>query len=196
MVGKYLSEVLPKLQRQVLDVEVEVEFKRRKYKNKQRKDKTTFRLVATYNAEDRKYHAYLTDIPPDTLTAEDIATLYSARWDVELIFKELKSRYALDMIDTTNPQIVEAYIWIAILTLLVSRRIYTLVRDSSDPEKIVRYTQLRWSTIFAENASDQLTLILRYNGIQRTFDTVMSVYQSQALDPHVNRKRLMDPWRA
>jgi len=196
VVGKRLSEVLPKLQRQVLDVEVDVEFKRRKYKGKQRKDTTTFRLVALYNAEERKYHAYLTNIPPEIIVAEDIAALYSARWDVELIFKELKSRYALDMVDTTNPQIVEAYIWIAILTLLVSRRIYCLVRDNNDPEKIVRYTQLRWSTIFAENASDQLTLILRYCGIQRTFETVMGVYDSQALDPHVNRKRLMDSWRA
>lgn len=41
------------------------------------------------------------------------------------------------------------------LTLIVSRRIYTLVRSSTaHPEKMAQYTQLRWSTIFAENASD------------------------------------------
>jgi IS4 transposase len=92
---------------------------------------------------------------------EDIAKIYSARWDIELIFKELKSRYALDVVTTTNPDIVEAYIRIAILTLLVSRRIFNIVR-SLNPEKLkVRYTQLRWSTIFSENASDQLKLILQ-----------------------------------
>ena len=57
-----------------------------------------------------------------------------------------------------------------------------------------RYTQLRWSTIFAENASDLLTVILHRCGIQRTFETIMSVYESQALDPHVNRERFREEW--
>jgi putative transposase len=110
------------------------------------------------------------------------------------ISKELKSRYDLDVVNTKNTQIIEAYIWISILTLLISRRIYNIVRKYSPKEKIVRYTQLRWSTIFTENASDQLTLILRYYGIERTFETVMNVYQSQALDPHVNRERFRAEW--
>ncbi len=129
------------------------------------------------------------------LSAEDIAALYSARWDVELIFKELKSRYAMDIVDTKNPQIVEAYIWTAILTLIVSRQIYKIVRETSTKD-IIRYTQLRWSKIFAENADTQLTLILKYYGIERTIQTVMDVYHSQALDPHTNRDRLMEPWKA
>ena len=112
------------------------------------------------------------------------------------LYKELKSRYALDVVNTKNPQIVEAYIWIAILTLFVSRRIYSLVRKYSPKEMVARYTQLRWSTIFTENADRQLTLILRYCGIERTLETVMNVYSSQALDPHVNRYRFRDEWWA
>ncbi len=61
-------------------------------------------------------------------------------------------------------------------------------------EKMVRYTQERWSIIFAENASDLLTVILHRCGIERTFETVMSVYESQALDPHVNRERFREEW--
>src|SRR3989304_584006 len=107
---------------------------------------------------------------------------------------KLKSRYDLDVVNTKNPQIVEAYVWIAILTLFISRRIYNIVRKHNKKEKMVRYTQLRWSTIFTENASDQLTLILRYYGVERTFETVMNVYSSQALDPHVNRERFREDW--
>jgi IS4 transposase len=55
IVGKRLNEVLPRLKRQVLDVEVEVDFKRRKYNGKQRKDVKRFRLVAVYNPEVEKY---------------------------------------------------------------------------------------------------------------------------------------------
>ncbi len=194
--GKYLSEILPKLKRQVLDVEVEISFKRPNYngKSKTRMDTERFRLVAVYNIDEENYHVYLTNISKDDLTPEDVAKLYGARWDIELIFKELKSRYDLDVVNTKNPQIVEAYIWIAILTLFISRQIYNIVRKHNPKEKMVRYTQLRWSTIFTENASDQLTLILRYYGVERTFETVMNVYQSQALDPHVNRERFRDEW--
>jgi hypothetical protein len=55
-----------------------------------------------------------------------------------------------------------------------------------------KYTQLRWSTVFAENASDLLTVILHRCGIQRAFETIMSVYENQALDPHINRERFRD----
>jgi len=194
--GKYLSEIISKLKRQVLDVDVEISFKKPNYngKSKTRMDTERFRLVAVYNMDEENYHVYLTNISNDDLTPEDVAKLYGARWDIELIFKELKSRYDLDIVNTKNPQIVEAYIWIAILTLFISRRIYNIVRKHNPKEKLVRYTQLRWSTIFTENASDQLTLILRYYGVERTFETVMNVYSSQALDPHVNRERFRDEW--
>ncbi|AKB51081.1 Mobile element protein [Methanosarcina barkeri str. Wiesmoor] len=107
----------------------------------------------------------------------------------------MKSKYALDILETKNVQVIEALIWTAILTLIISRRIYSLVRNSTThPEKMARYTQLRWSTVFAENASDLLTVILHRYGIRRTFETIMSVYESQALDPFVKIERFRDEW--
>jgi IS4 transposase len=194
--GTYLQDVLPKIQRQILDVEVEVSFKRRAYNGIKRHDTHRFRLVAIYNDEDEKYHTYITNINSDILEPEDIGKLYGARWDIELMFKELKSRYALDALNTKNPQIIEALIWVAILTLLVSRRTYFNVRKIHKGKNIVRFTQLRWSIIFAENADDQLTLLLRYMGITRTLETIGGVYESQALDPHVNRERFRAEWWA
>jgi len=194
--GAYLQDILPKLKRQILDVEIEVSFKRRAYKGVSKSDAYRFRLVAIHNDEEDKYHTYITNINSDILEPEDIGKLYGARWDIELMFKELKSRYALDVINTKNPQIIEALIWVAILTLLVSRRTYFNVRKIHPGKNIVRFTQLRWSIIFAENADDQLTLILRYLGITRTWETLAGVYDSQALDPHVNRERFRAEWWA
>jgi hypothetical protein len=51
---------------------------------------------------------------------------------------------------------------------------------------------LLWSIIFAENASDLLTVILHRRRIQRTFEIIMRVYESQALDPHVNREKFRE----
>lgn len=108
LAGQRWSAVEPRLKREVVDAEVELSFSRRRYAGRRSGDTLKVRLVAVYNAEARRYHVYLTNIPPEILDPDEIAALYGARWDIELVFKELKSRYALDLIATTNPQIVEA----------------------------------------------------------------------------------------
>jgi len=109
VVGKKLRDILPHLMREILDVEVEVEFKRRKYKGKQSTVKRRFRVVCAFNSESGEYHTYLTNIRVEILSAEDIALLYRARWEIELIFKELKSNYRMDQIPSANPNIVKWY---------------------------------------------------------------------------------------
>jgi hypothetical protein len=90
---------------------------------------------------------------------------------------------------------VEALLWVGILTLIVSRRVYRLVY-SANLEKAPRYTHLRWATIFAEKSQDLLDDILDYAGINTEPMDIFELFQNQALDPNVNRKRLMDIWRA
>ena len=80
------------------------------------------------------------------------------------------------------------------LTPLVSRRICSVVRSLNAGNKLARYTQLRWSTIFPENVSDQLKLILRYCGIEISLEMIIDVYSSHALDPHVDRYRFRSEW--
>ncbi len=164
------------------------------WKGKQRNDVKRFRLIARYNSEARKYHVYLTNIPKERLYPDEIASLYGARWEIELIFKELKSRYALDVIKTTNTKIIESLIWIAILTLLASRAIYNLFRRMAleEGKEPVRFTQMRWSRVFSEQASKMLTSVLKYIDIKLDMMTTFSVFNSQALDPHVNRKRFRE----
>jgi len=197
IVGKKLSEIIPILPKNgILDVIAEVRFKRRIYKGQQRQDTQSFRLVVVFNEESEKYHIYLTNIQANILVPEDIARLFGARWDIELLFKELKSKYAFDVLKTKNEQIIEALIWTGILTLIVSRRLHGLIRELNPDKPIARFTQLRWSIIFAENASDILTEILKLNGITRTFELILAVSSSQALDPHVNRERFRSEWWA
>ena len=136
-----MSVVIPELKGE-LDVEVEVNLYHRKYNGKRRKDTDSFRLVAVYNEEDNAYYTYITNISSDIPDAKDISSLYSARWDVELIFKELKSRYAPDIVNTTNPQIIETYIGIAILALMVSRQTYNLVVEYGQKESALYKAQI------------------------------------------------------
>ena len=165
VVGKKLKDVLPLLKRQLLDVVVEVEVKRRKYKGKNTKITRTFRLVCVLNEETEEYHVYLTNIPIDVLIGEDIADLYSARWEVELLFKELKDVYHIDHIESANPYVVKCLIWVAILTLMCSRRILRLIK-SVNPENAYQYTHLRWAKVFTENAERLLREVLDSMGLK------------------------------
>lgn len=194
--GKHLQDILKDLKRQVLDVDVEVAFNRRAYRGKEKKDNERFRLVAVYNEDEDKYHLYITNLSQDLLEPQEVARLYGARWEIEILFKELKSKYALDVVSTTNPQVIEAFIWIAILTLLISRRIYTMIRRLNPRANMVRFTQLRWSNIYSESASRILNAVLQYLGLDTSLITSFKISMSEALDPHVNRRHFAEEWWA
>ncbi len=98
--GKRLKFALESLKRQVIDAEVEIAFR---FPNSfpNTKSKTSlktevYRLVGIISKETKDYHLYLTNIPAERVSAEDIALMYRARWSIELLFKELKSTYALN----------------------------------------------------------------------------------------------------
>lgn len=200
LAGKKWQEVVPRLAREVLDAEIEFDFSRRKYNGKRSKDTLRVRLVAVWNEEAREYHAYLTNLPVDVLDAKEVADLYAVRWDIELVFKELKSGYALDEIPSANRQVVEALIWTAILTLLVSRRLYNHVRSRVKAKDRVRMTQLRWAKVFVQWAPRFMGRMMRYFGFAESWEEVEAledrVLASHALDPHIRRERLKAGWIA
>jgi putative transposase len=192
--GKRLSEVLPRLEREVLDAEVEIAFQRREYRGKRRGDSLTCRLVGVWDAEHGEYHLYVTNVSAERLTAEELAELYSLRWQIELTFKELKSYYALDQITTTKAEVVESLLWASLLTLIVSRRIYNLVRSREPEELRARYTPLRWAAMFRQVSAEILRRTIAYldgkRGELRDRKNVNLFLTQEALDPHVNRHRL------
>lgn len=195
--GKRLSEVLPRLQRQTLDAEVELAFRRRTYNGQRSGDTLRCRLVAVWDEAGGEYHLYLTNVGPEVLSAEEVARLYSMRWEIEIVFKELKSHYALDEFRTTNAQVVEALIWSALLTLVVSRRLHTLVRRRAPEEPRPRYTQLRFAVNFRRGARHILSAMLYNLGLSkdRRNRFALNMYLVEAsLDPHIKRHRFRDEW--
>jgi putative transposase len=193
--GKKLQDVLPHLKREVLDVIVEIKFKRRKYKGKRTTVTKLFRVVAVLNKETGEYHIYMTNIPVEKLSAEDIASLYGARWEIEMVFKELKSYYRIDQIQSKKPHIVESLIWAAILTLMCSRRILQLIRNAN-PEQANRYTHLRWAKIFGENAGRLMDEVLEFMGLRQDVVKLLDIYSNHGCDPNIKRERLMEGWIA
>jgi IS4 transposase len=107
LVGEKLQDVLGRLKRRVLDVEVEFDYRKRSYGGKRSGASYRCRLVGVWNDETRKYHLYVTNIRTDRLSAEDIARTYTARWLVELAFRELKGQYRIDQMPSAKRAVVE-----------------------------------------------------------------------------------------
>jgi hypothetical protein len=65
----------------------------------------------------------------------NLATLYRFRWEVETLFRELKTQYELDEVDTGNPAVVEILLYAGLLSLLVNRDLLSLVTEQIDDER-------------------------------------------------------------
>jgi hypothetical protein len=69
----------------------------------------------------RSYY-YLTNV--DTAwKGEAIAELYRLRWQIELVFKELKQHLSLESVPTKDPYAAQVLVWASLLALAVSRTI-------------------------------------------------------------------------
>jgi len=66
--------------------------------------------VGVWKEEEERYHLYITELPEKGYSASDVAQLYLARWEVELLFRELKTTYGLEMNNLHQPAVVEAMI--------------------------------------------------------------------------------------
>ncbi len=96
------------------------------------------------------YHLYITNLPREEFLPEDLATIYRCRWVDERLFGELKTEYELDEFDTTKEHIVKVLVYAALLSLLVSRELLTLVTECAGDDAV--FPPGRWAMIFRSHA--------------------------------------------
>jgi putative transposase len=181
-----LRSILPRLKRGVLDTQIEVKVTRRAYQGERNKVTRTFRLVGVKDKETGKHHLYITNIPPERLDAEDIARTYAARWEVELMFKELKSHFRLHDIPSQKRHIVEALVYATILTLIVSRALLFKLREHLGVS-IARTPARRWTRIFQNAATAMLSLLTCGRQVSKWWEDLENFLVHEFLDPNVNR---------
>jgi len=155
--GRKLKDVIRRLKREVLDVEVEAMFQRRSYDGRQRTVREQYRFVAIRDPHTHEYHTLVTNVSPDLLTAEAVAACYRARWAVELLFAELKTGYRMTQLSSGRKVVVEALIYAAILSLVVSRR---LLRLLAARDRQARMTAGRWWRLLSMYAQELLLILV------------------------------------
>jgi hypothetical protein len=161
VVGQRLQDVLARLRREVIDMEVELRFSRREYNGVCSTARARFRLAGVRNQETGDYHLHVTNIPVDKLSAEEVARIYTARWLVEMAFKQLKPHYRLDQMPSSKRHIVEALLYAALITMMASRVLLDYVRSRLRAELADRLPDDRWAAVFAAAAQEILALLVR-----------------------------------
>ncbi len=191
VIGEKLRDVADRLRREVLDVEVTVRFQRRTYAGRARHDVQTLRVVGIRDDQAACHHFYVTNVPVDKLAAEDIRATYALRWQVELLFKELKRHYRIDQMPSRKREIVEALLYASILTLIVSRRLLALVRKALAGLADRLPTQ-RWAALLESTSTELLLIVTRPpRELKTLLQRVSATFLHEAVDPNVGRPGLL-----
>ncbi|WP_273836867.1 IS4 family transposase [Halococcus sp. PRR34] len=183
--GEHVYDIVEDLQRKYIDVEVEVSFQRREYAGTQSWDTKRFRVVGVRVEDADDYQLYITNLSRESFLPADIATLYRCRWEVEVLFRELKTQYELDEFDTSKKHVVEVLLYAALLSLVVSRALLKVVTEEADDECV--FPTERWAATFRSHAQLILHELGDYLGysppplLERLIEDAQKIHQQRPI---------------
>ena len=136
IVGYAVRDIAPELHRSVLDVNVAVTYRKRPYGGRKtgRQDTRIWRVIGV--RLEGEWRFYITNIMSD-MTPEQLVELYRLRWQVELLFKVLRSEYKIAEMPSQRPEAVKALLLCGLLTMLVHQRLIDVVRPEMAREEAI-----------------------------------------------------------
>jgi Transposase DDE domain/Domain of unknown function (DUF4372) len=95
------------------------------YKDEHQKEQLLFlRRVVYYDDQKKRLFQFLTNISDTDMTAEQIGLLYKMRWQIELLFKQLKQNFPLKYFLGDNENAIKIQIWCT----LIANLLFTIVK--------------------------------------------------------------------
>ena len=116
------------------------------------------RVVGIQN-EDGDRWWYLLNVDRKVLPAQDVGTAYSLRWDIELLFKQLKSGAGLSAVLAWRSSAVLAFLYAKIVALSLARLLELMVEEKYGP-----------------HATSQLALLLT---LSRSMPLLLGIFMQQ-----------------
>jgi hypothetical protein len=138
------------------------------YYGDKKKDEHRARRIAYWDSENKRLFEFITN--NFILSAEKIALIYKKRWQIELLFKQLKQNFPLKYFLGDNENAIEIQIW----TAMLSNLLITLVRSKikrkwafSNLVSIVRQQLMNYINIygFLEDPEGSWREIIKENKI-------------------------------
>jgi putative transposase len=182
--GKTITEVASRLTDTLVDFDVDIPAEGKYWRSRV----LPGRVVGQWNDDAKRYHFYLTNMPRQRLESRDVAALYAARWEIELLFRELKVHHRLEQLPTRKRHVAECLIYAALLGVLLSRELrYRLV----GADRRQRCPFDRWAVLFAQLALDVLDLLCGPPAARPAIEERLALLLfHEAPDPNRNRPPL------
>jgi len=108
--------------------------------------------------EAAEYVMLVTSLPADLFSASDVLAIYRFRWQLELLFKRMKSLAGLDELAAKKTELAQAWIYTRLIAFLIAERNAGEVPESPPSE----------SRIKSNRRAKPLTLAPRQNGACRS----------------------------
>jgi IS4 transposase len=132
----------------------------------------TMRVVGLWNPETERYHRYVTNLPPEEWSIEELAELYRLRWIIELLMKLLKSACHLDHLDTSNPDALRTLIYASLLAaVILQAAMLTASQDAGIPLE-----QISFLTVGAAAPLLVVPLLMLWLGRKVTRETLAQMF--------------------
>ena len=192
LAGLRLRDVKDGLARKEVDLLVEVEFTRRAYCGRAKRERAVFRVVGVRHGEAREHHWYVTNVPVTFLAPAEIATTYAARWEVELVFRELKTHLRLAQLASARRVVVESLIYAALIALAVSRSIWRRLRALVDASR--RVSERRVTDALAVIAPELAVALAGVPVSPEQHRRWHALLSAEGADPNVGRVTLKRGW--
>ncbi len=213
LVGMKLKDAVKGLGRDVLDVDVEVVFRKKRRPTKKDPRKTVevkrrLRVVGVRHPETGDLHLYMTNIAAEVMDPDEVRVAYSGRWMVELIFAELKGSCQMRKLPSKRADVVRALILSSAIRLMVSRVVLLHLRrrllcdarrrfgsellDFYEHQLKSRTGTVRFVRIWSETSLMILPEVLICAGICWDSSSLDRMLEAMMLDPNVHRDTLFE----
>jgi hypothetical protein len=144
----------------------------------------SLRLVSFCLPDGNGYVHLLTTLGRRLTSANTLAQLYRLRWQIELLFRELKSHSGLTRWNTRSESLTRAMIWLSVITVTVKRFV---AHQSSSAESVT--STLTVSRVLESRLPPLLTLLSQGRALARHLHALLKFLAANASRAHPERDR-------
>lgn len=146
-----------------------------------------FRLIGFWNAEEKKYHWYITNLK---IPASLMYSLYRLRWQVELVFKGHKNSLNADQIPSNNDNVIQSLLLASTVAHIASSVLLNIEMKDLNEEQKRAFSYQRLFKTLGLLASDFIKFLLSKtrNNIQK-FIKKIELLSSELFDPNYKKRK-------
>ena len=110
----------------------------RRHKNERKKEPSPF------YTEWCKYSIFITNIPESMFSTNLIIALYKIRWQIEIVFKSLKTNVEIDYMKGTNKNRIKSLVYGRLITLVATFIIQNYVANIAEDREVSGDKLIKW----------------------------------------------------